>query len=549
VLLGRRRGPGAFEQVVAIKTIRPEFAAAENLRAMFLDEARILGRLNHPGVATVHDFGEEGRTLYMVMEYVAGIPFRDFGDMRAPPMIVARAIAEACRGLHAAHELRDLHGNVLGLVHRDISPDNLMLGFDGHVKVIDFGIALVKNRQAPVTEFGMVKGKPPYMSPEQVKNDPMDRRSDVFSLGVVLWELLTHQLLFDGDSLYAIALAVANQDIPPPSVRVGGGLPIGLDAVVLNALDRNVASRTATAAQLAEELDAVITTSGEESLESWAARELAPRRDAHRAWLAGIVSGSPDLPKAVGRPSGSVTQLAAQPGEQPAVRPQPIALAATPIDARISGVDVAGMSTHVPAPVDDDEPLPPLPRRRLLPYLLAVLLLGAAGVAVMFVVGPSSNNDPTALRDAGNVVAQNGSDAGIGDARTIEPVAIDAAPVPVPVDAGEPDAPIDAGRHTIAHADAGVHVVPHADAAVTLVPVDAAEPAVVGNGTLRLLGPAGSYVQVSVDSAPAVPTPALRVPVHAGKHVVQFQDPKDGHVIYTETVNVADGQTVTVQPR
>src|ERR1044071_6361422 len=99
VLLGRRRGPGAFEQLVAIKTIRPEFASTQSVRAMFLDEAAILARLNHPGVATVHDFGEEGGTLYMVMEYVAGIPFRELAEHSPAPLIAARAIAEACRGL------------------------------------------------------------------------------------------------------------------------------------------------------------------------------------------------------------------------------------------------------------------------------------------------------------------------------------------------------------------------------------------------------------------------------------------------------------------
>src|SRR5438128_1926940 len=111
VLIGRRRGPGAFEQLVAIKTIRPEYAGAAAVRAMFLDEAAILARVHHPGVATVHDFGEEGGTLYMVMEYVAGIPFRDLGEMRPPPLMCARAIADACRGLHAAHEVRDLAGH------------------------------------------------------------------------------------------------------------------------------------------------------------------------------------------------------------------------------------------------------------------------------------------------------------------------------------------------------------------------------------------------------------------------------------------------------
>src|SRR5690242_21519079 len=167
VLLARRRGPGRFEQLVAIKTIRPEHAGSPQVRAMFLDEARILAGLGHANVAAVHDFGEEGGSLYMAMEYVAGISFRDLVELGPPPAVIARAIAEAARGLHAAHELRDLSGTPLGLVHRDISPENLMLGYDGHVKVIDFGIALVKNRQAQVTEFGMLKGKPPYRSPEQ----------------------------------------------------------------------------------------------------------------------------------------------------------------------------------------------------------------------------------------------------------------------------------------------------------------------------------------------------------------------------------------------
>src|SRR5262249_32968212 len=309
VLLGRRRGPGAFEQLVAIKTILADYAQAPAVRAMFLDEAALLARLNHPAIAQVHDFGEQGGALYMVMEYVAGIPFRELMMHGMPPGVAARAIAEACRGLHAAHELRDLSGNLLGVVHRDISPDNLMCGFDGHIKVIDFGIALVKNRQAPVTEFGTVKGKPPYMSPEQVKNEAIDRRSDVFSLAVVLWELLTGTALFEGDSIYAIARSVEHQAIRPPSQVLGAPLPLGLDAAVMNALERDLARRTQTAAAFAEQLEQVIQGAGAETLEAWADRVLVEARTEHRAWLASVAAGK-DAPRPIGRPTGSVTALA-----------------------------------------------------------------------------------------------------------------------------------------------------------------------------------------------------------------------------------------------
>src|SRR5262245_3422499 len=357
VLLGRRRGPGAFEQLVAIKTIRPEFATTQAVRAMFLDEAAILARLNHPGVATVHDFGEEGGTLYMVMEYVAGLAFRDVVELRPSPAVAARAIAEACRGLHAAHELRDLSGTPLGLVHRDVSPDNLMLGYDGHVKVIDFGIALVKNRQAPVTEFGTVKGKPPYMSPEQVKNELMDRRSDVFSLAVVLWEMLTNRSLFEGDSIYAIARAVEHQEIKPPSQVLGHDLPVGLDAAVMDALIRDPTYRMPTAAAFAEQLEMVINAAGDETLESWSERELRDPREAHRQWLARVVGGRDAKMPVVGRATGSVTELA--PNVIGKLQTLP---SATPVLPPSKDDIQPGQSTHVPAASDDS--FPELPRRR-----------------------------------------------------------------------------------------------------------------------------------------------------------------------------------------
>ena len=517
VLLGRRKGPGAFEQLVAIKTIRPEYAKAENVRAMFLDEAAILARLHHPAIAHVHDFGEEGGSLYMVMEYVAGIPFRDLGDAAMPPTIVARAIAEAARGLHAAHEVRDLAGHAMGLVHRDISPDNLMLGFDGHVKVIDFGIALVKNRQAPVTEFGTVKGKPPYMSPEQVKNEAMDRRSDVFSLGIVLWEMLTHRHLFEGDSIFAVAYAVDNQPIALPSQALGNPLPLGMDAVVMNALDRDLARRTPTAAALAEQLEEVVQAAGGESLEAWASRELKASGEQHRAWLAGIVTGQPQLPKLVGRSSAQVTELA--PGlAAPAQAVAPVVVTKTPDMETSVGADAGGSALDV------------VPRRRIAPIVIVlVLALLAGGTAVYFATRHEAVPVP---RDAAPVVVV----APPADApRAI--VAIDAAPAPPPIDAPALPVVLDAGRHVAVPRDAG-HVA---------IAIDAAPAAIEGTGYLRAKHKGDRYLNVIVDGQMIGTTPILKPrPLPAGPHKIQLADPVTGNVVTSQQINLQPDHTIEV---
>lgn len=550
VLLGRRRGPGAFEQLVAIKTIRPEYAQTPAVRAMFLDEAAILARLSHPAIAAVHDFGEDGGTLYMVMEYVAGIAFRDLMAHGLPPAVAARAIAEACRGVHAAHELRDLSGNVLGVVHRDISPDNLMFGFDGHIKVIDFGIALVKNRQAPVTEFGTVKGKPPYMSPEQVKNEAMDRRSDVFSLAVVLWELLAGRGLFAGDSIYAIARAVEHQEIKPPSQLLGEPLPLGLDGAVMNALDREVTRRTQTAAAFAEQLEQVIQTAGDETLEAWAERALAEPRAAHRAWLASVVAGR-DAPRPIGRPTGSVTALAPQLGLGKApTMIAPVAPAALPTTEPPPDPQA---STHLTALTDDGD-LDVPPRRSLaLPIVLALLVLAMVGGGVLFVRRAGERPVP---RDAGGLALPIDGrspeppavEAGVADAEAPGDAApeppVDAAPGP-PLDAA-PEAPLDAGRRRpvrVPH-DAGRTVGRDAAAGpATAAVIDAAPQ---GYGALTAKSKGEQYLSVMVDGRMIGPTPKFDEAILAGTHVIELVDPKTSQVVVRRTVKVEIGKTVTI---
>ncbi|MGE0871568.1 MAG: protein kinase [Kofleriaceae bacterium] len=515
IWLGRRRGPGAFEQLVAIKTIRSEYAGAPAVRAMFLDEAAILARINHPGIATVHDFGEEGGTLYMVMEYVAGISFRGLMDGNVSPGVAARAIVEAARGLHAAHEMRDSAGNVMGVVHRDISPDNLMLGFDGHVKVIDFGIALVKNRQAPVTEFGTVKGKPPYMSPEQVKNEPMDRRSDVFSLAVVLHELLARQPLFDGDSIYAVARAVEHQPIVPPSQPRGEPLPIGLDAAVMNALDRDVSRRTPTASAFAEELERVIAAAGDETLAAWAERELEQPRDAHRNWLAKVVAGH-DAPRPIGRATGTQTQVAPLTGAQATAEPNP------------------SQPTHVaPADLAGD---PESVRRRssVVPALVSLVVVLALGGGFWALRGRSVAAPPDAgvmPRDAVLIVPVDAimRDARIADAVVPADAAVDA------VRADAPRLPADAGRRAMPR-DAPVR---------TTVPDPAVEEP-TGSGTVDLRSRPDTFASVSLDGVSLGATPILKKKIAAGTHRVVFNDPKTGEQMWAHTFRLKPGEHLRI---
>jgi hypothetical protein len=434
-----------------------------------------------------------------------------------PPGVAARALAEAFRGLHAAHELRDLSGQLLGLVHRDISPDNIMLGFDGHVKVIDFGIALVKNRQAPVTEFGTVKGKPPYMSPEQVKNESMDRRSDVFSLGVVLHEILTGVPLFDGDSIYAIARAVEMLDIRPPSHVLGKELPLGLDAAVMNALDRDPARRTQTAAAFAEDLEQVINNAGDETLEAWAERELEDPRAAHRNWLAGVVSGH-DTPRPIGRATNSVTAL----GDVPP------ASASVPNVEQPVGRDTP---THLPAMERDDDMLPR--KRSVLPILLALLLLGVVGGGIAMLM-KQQKSTPVA-RDAA--------------------IAIDAAPIVIDTYFSEHTMHIDAEPDAFVAIDAKTVKMPkdsgQRDAAIIAKSIDAAEPAVVlsGFGKLTALHNAGgAFMTVVIDGKVFGDTPLYGRKLAAGTHKIELIEPDSKAIVVSKTITITDGQSVTIKP-
>ena len=253
--LARLAGEGGFEKLVVVKRLLPELVASEQFVAMFLDEARIAARLSHPNVCEVYELGRDGATYYLAMQYLEGVSLADLiarpreADRARELRLAAGLIVQAAEGLHHAHEARGADGAPLGLVHRDVSPSNLFVTTDGVVKVLDFGIAKARGASAR-TEVGTIKGKYAYMSPEQVRGDELDRRSDVFALGICLYELATHQRLFKRPSDFLSAKAILEEPIPRADA-VDPAVPRALADVIARALERDPAARYPTARALA----------------------------------------------------------------------------------------------------------------------------------------------------------------------------------------------------------------------------------------------------------------------------------------------------------
>jgi serine/threonine-protein kinase len=262
ILLARIVGPSGFERPVVLKRILRAYAGVESFVNMFLDEARIAARIRHPNVVTVHELGHEEGELFLVMEYLEGESVAGFIKRAVArgedldPVVAAQVIAEASAGLHAAHELTGDDGALEQLVHRDVSPQNVFVTYDGHVKLLDFGIARVRDKLVR-TEAGQTKGKFQYMSPEQCRGEALDRRSDVFALGIVLYEMSTGRQLFARASHMATLQAICDEPVIPPS-RLVASYPPRLETICMRALEQTKGDRYATAADLRKDLLAFV---------------------------------------------------------------------------------------------------------------------------------------------------------------------------------------------------------------------------------------------------------------------------------------------------
>ena len=314
VCFGRLIGPSGFTRTVVVKCPHPHLVKQPEFVAMLLDEARIAARVAHPNVVSVIDVVEEGSEILLVMEYVHGEalsflakaePFRDTEHVRLLVNVVAGALA----GLHAAHETRAEDGKPLGIVHRDVSPENILIGVDGIPRMVDFGIAKAAN-QSHRSVAGFVKGKMRYLSPEQAQGGGMDRRTDVWAAAVVLWELLTKRRLFSGESPLDIMMQVLEKPIPSPS-ELAPDLSDALVAAVMRGLERDRAKRYPTAHAMAEALEAAVGLASPREIGAWVAEvgqnRLAARRqvldaieaeDINGAFLSSRVTRAPPRPGA-----------------------------------------------------------------------------------------------------------------------------------------------------------------------------------------------------------------------------------------------------------
>jgi len=267
VFLGSEKGDKALDRLVVVKRILPHLAADQTFVDMFLNEARIAARINHHNVVQIYELGEDSDGMpFIAMEYVAGSTLKELSkaaraaDTKLPVDAVINLVMQACAGAHAAHELKDHSGKSYGLVHRDLSPHNLMVDDSAHVKLLDFGIAKATEGMDN-TRTGMLKGKIAYMSPEQCRQEKLDRRSDIFALGIIAWELLVAARPFSGKGELAVMQAIVGGDLP--HVRdVRQGVPEPISAAIHRALAVNREARYKTADEMRIELRQAARASG-----------------------------------------------------------------------------------------------------------------------------------------------------------------------------------------------------------------------------------------------------------------------------------------------
>lgn len=578
IYLASSRGPEGFEKDVAIKRIRAFLAGDEQFVQMFIAEARVASRLNHANLVQVFEFDKHQDTYYLAMELVRG---HSLWDVRRrskelmepmPPTLVAHVGAEVARGLAYAHRLSD-KGKPLNLVHRDVTPHNVLLSFDGAVKLADFGVA---KHSASSTAAGVLKGKFAYMSPEQARGDPLDGRTDLFALGIVLWENLTGGRLFDGDSDVAVLRAVQSSAIAPPA-RLNPDVPEALSAVVMKALERDPAQRYQNAQELERALAGFVLSNAKSVddtdlgayLRKLYAEELA--QEAAREGRAGSPEGGADQPKR--EPTAMVgaaeaPELSASPDEDMHAATHRVERSSRPkteVKSNPSAPTLEGlpamMSPGAPPTATTDAEPPPAPARRSnssLPKVIADVPAGDAqpsrssGPKAAPPMPPATMAIPAVRRAPRATVGMRRALMGAG----LLAVGIAAAAITVVVSqslSAPPPAPAPAQEKVVAAAEPEKAPPPAPPAATPPAPAPAPNPVPASASTTAAPeAEAGTlsirvrpYATVSIDGKhkkDVMGSATFKLP--AGVHKVRLDHPRRS---YETTVNIRAGKDAVVE--
>ncbi|MGN6108885.1 MAG: protein kinase domain-containing protein [Kofleriaceae bacterium] len=539
IFLARLQGAAGFEKLVCIKRILPHLAKDQTLVGMFLAEARIAAQISHPNVCQVFELGEIDGRYFIAMEYLEGVPlscFRRPDIYAAPPdpRLVAALGIQACEGLHHAHQLKRPDGSLLEVVHRDVSSNNLFATVDGVVKVLDFGIAKVQDASVR-TSTGSMKGTYAYMAPEQLRGELVDRRTDVFAMGIVLWEMFARTHLFKRETDFLTFQAITTD--PIPDVReLRPDVPPELAAAIAKALSRPRDDRFPTARALGEALARSVAALGgpltQGELSDELARGFAYRIAEQQALIRiaregggleleedlgpGVVQGTALAPTPV---SGSGVTPSAQSGTGPRSGPVANAIARSGLSITVEPVVVAAPPPPT-SPIATAAPAA-APRSRAPVIAMGLLAVGAVGAAVFFYAKSRQSVAQLAPAEEQRVVMASSApplDAAVayGEAPVDASIAISVAP---PIDASVAP-PIDAGAPVVAATLPDSHprkVEPRVRVASTAEPKSARPAGPPGYITID----AKPYAVIFIDGKRHGETPLVQLKLPPGKHVVR----------------------------
>ena len=299
VHLGRLVGPAGFSRTVAIKRLHAQHASDPEFVSMFVDEARMAARIRHANVVPILDIVTEGDEVFLVMDYIHGeslVKARRAAISAGKPCSTTFAVSIVCgvlHGLQAAHEATDELGKPLGIIHRDVSPQNVLIGVDGIARLIDFGVAKAEGRRTS-TQGLQPKGKIAYMAPEQLRGDPLDQRVDVFAASIVLWELVTSKRLFAAENDGAVITKILSAPIDPPSKH--RAIPSDLETVIMRGLARNRADRFESAAEMARALERCMPLASASEIGGWLRAIVADELAERAKRVAAVESAAVDVP-------------------------------------------------------------------------------------------------------------------------------------------------------------------------------------------------------------------------------------------------------------